>query len=49
MLLFSFAIGYDQAMMNGLQALPTWNKTFNSPSGSRLGLIVASIYFGQLG
>ncbi|KAE9391774.1 general substrate transporter [Gymnopus androsaceus JB14] len=45
----NFAIGYDGAMMNGLQALPTWNKTFNNPSGSRLGLIVASIFFGQVG
>ncbi|KAF5376384.1 hypothetical protein D9757_008658 [Collybiopsis confluens] len=39
----SFTIGYDGSLLNGLQALPQWNKAFNNPSGARLGLINASL------
>uniref|UniRef100_A0A0W0G5Z6 Major facilitator superfamily (MFS) profile domain-containing protein n=1 Tax=Moniliophthora roreri TaxID=221103 RepID=A0A0W0G5Z6_MONRR len=40
-----FALGYDTSLINGLQALPQWNEYFNHPTGSRLGLIVASLTF----
>ncbi|KAE9392113.1 putative MFS sugar transporter [Gymnopus androsaceus JB14] len=43
-----FVIGYDGSLMNGFQAMPHWNKTFNNPSGTRLGLITASLYFAQI-
>ncbi|OAA63401.1 General substrate transporter [Niveomyces insectorum RCEF 264] len=39
-----FYLGYDTSLMNGLQALPRWQKYFNDPSSSRLGLIAASLF-----
>ncbi|KAE9400803.1 hypothetical protein BT96DRAFT_919261 [Gymnopus androsaceus JB14] len=39
----SFAVGYDGSLMSGLQAMPQWNRSFNNPSGVRLGLISASL------
>ncbi|KAH8879272.1 hexose transporter protein [Thozetella sp. PMI_491] len=43
-LLCPFYLGYDQSLLNGLQALPQWAEYFNSPSGSWLGLISACIF-----
>ncbi|KAH6974993.1 general substrate transporter [Ilyonectria sp. MPI-CAGE-AT-0026] len=40
-LLSSSTIGFDGAMMNGLQTLPQWREAFNHPSGALLGLINA--------
>ena len=34
----SYSCGYDTSMMNGLQALDTWQAAFNYPSPSELGL-----------
>ncbi|KAF2842440.1 general substrate transporter [Patellaria atrata CBS 101060] len=40
--------GYDSSMMNGLQAVPAWDKYFDSPKGSRLGLYNAIYSLGAL-
>ncbi|KAK9893523.1 general substrate transporter [Cystobasidium minutum MCA 4210] len=40
-----YYIGYDQNLLNGLQALPRWKEYFNSPSGAILGFCTASIFF----
>jgi MFS family permease len=40
--------GYDGSMLNGLQALDTWNLTFHRPSGSILGLLSASYPLGAV-
>ncbi|CAK7212581.1 hypothetical protein SEUCBS140593_001551 [Sporothrix eucalyptigena] len=39
-----FYLGYDGALLNGLQELPTWNKYFNTPTGSYLGVISACLF-----
>jgi len=39
-----FYLGYDASLMNGLQAIPEWEKYFDNPSGSVLGLISASLF-----
>lgn len=39
-----FYLGYDASLMNGLQAIPQWDEYFNSPSGSVLGFISASLF-----
>ncbi|KIK53836.1 hypothetical protein GYMLUDRAFT_49141 [Collybiopsis luxurians FD-317 M1] len=44
----SFSVGYTEATMNSLQALPFWNEAFGNPSGIRLGILVACISLGQL-
>ncbi|KAE9403217.1 hexose transporter-like protein [Gymnopus androsaceus JB14] len=44
----SFAVGYDSSLMSGFQAMPQWNKSFNNPSGVRLGLISASLSFATI-
>ncbi|KIK62284.1 hypothetical protein GYMLUDRAFT_995129 [Collybiopsis luxurians FD-317 M1] len=44
----SFVIGYDGSLLNGFQAMPQWNQAFDSPSGTRLGIITASLYIAQL-
>lgn len=31
--------GYDMSMMNGLQALDSWNEYFGTPTGQRLGAL----------
>ncbi|KAJ3900228.1 hypothetical protein F5879DRAFT_809572 [Lentinula edodes] len=41
----NFQLGYDEALFNSLLALPVWNRTFNDPSGSRLGLMAAYVSF----
>ncbi|KIK53837.1 hypothetical protein GYMLUDRAFT_232575 [Collybiopsis luxurians FD-317 M1] len=48
LLYFSWAsVGYTEAAMNSLQALPFWNEAFANPSGIRLGILVACIFLGQ--
>ncbi|KAK3677010.1 hypothetical protein LTR78_003215 [Recurvomyces mirabilis] len=39
-----FYLGYDAALLNGLQAMDQWNEYFNSPKGNLLGLISASLF-----
>jgi len=48
MLITSSVNGYDGSMMNGLQSLPQWKDYFNSPTGSRLGLLNAIQNIGSL-
>ncbi|KAM0748181.1 general substrate transporter [Meredithblackwellia eburnea MCA 4105] len=40
-----YYLGYDASLLTGLQSLPQWNKFFGSPSGTKLGLISASLFF----
>ena len=40
--------GYDGSMMNGLQTLPYWQKYFNNPKGSLLGLLNCIMAVGSL-
>ncbi|KAH6884281.1 general substrate transporter [Thelonectria olida] len=40
-LLSASALGFDGAMMNGLQTLPQWRGTFGNPSGALLGFMNA--------
>ncbi|KAK1235083.1 hypothetical protein PQX77_001702 [Marasmius sp. AFHP31] len=44
----AYTLGYDSTLFNGLQSMPQWNAYFDTPSGKRLGLIMASMYFPQL-
>ncbi|KAJ4471691.1 general substrate transporter [Lentinula edodes] len=44
----SFQSGYDQSLFNSLLALPAWNRSFNHPSGSKLGLMAAYVSFGYM-
>jgi len=44
----SFAVGYDGSLISGFQAMPQWNRSFNNPSGVRLGLISASLSFAMI-
>ncbi|VUC29053.1 unnamed protein product [Clonostachys rosea] len=39
-----FYLGYDASLLNGLQAMPQWQKYFNHPNSSYLGLISASLF-----
>ncbi|RSL47611.1 hypothetical protein CEP54_013302 [Fusarium duplospermum] len=39
-------LGFDGAMMSGLQAVPAWDSYFNSPRGSILGLLNAILALG---
>ncbi|KAF4468584.1 Major facilitator superfamily domain general substrate transporter [Fusarium albosuccineum] len=39
-------LGYDSAMLNGLQAVPSWDEYFNRPRGSILGLLNAVLGLG---
>lgn len=39
-----FYLGYDAALLNGLQAMPQWTSYFDNPSGNFLGLISASLF-----
>ncbi|BEJ18276.1 hypothetical protein CspHIS471_0705530 [Cutaneotrichosporon sp. HIS471] len=43
-----FYLGYDQALLAALQAIPAWNAYFNTPTGTTLGLIASSLYFPGL-
>ncbi|KAG7097467.1 hypothetical protein E1B28_004810 [Marasmius oreades] len=40
-----FSFGYDSSLITGMIASPRWNAYFNHPDKTRLGLIVASLYF----
>ncbi|CAI6098744.1 unnamed protein product [Clonostachys chloroleuca] len=40
-LLSASAVGFDGAMMNGLQTLPQWRNTFGNPTGALLGFMNA--------
>ncbi|CEL03716.1 Putative Cellodextrin transporter CdtD [Aspergillus calidoustus] len=40
--------GYDGSLMNGLQALEDWKKSYNYPEGSTLGLLAASMSIGSM-
>ena len=39
-----FSLGYDGSLLNGLQALPSWQTNFDRPRGIQLGLIAATYY-----
>ncbi|KAH7399865.1 general substrate transporter [Cadophora sp. MPI-SDFR-AT-0126] len=45
-MLFSSTVGYDNSMMNGLQALPPWQTFMHHPKGPYLGLINATQAIG---
>ena len=45
----NFANGFDNALVNGLQILPEWEKYFHNPEGSALGLLGAIQNIGSLG
>ncbi|KAF9237429.1 general substrate transporter [Melanogaster broomeanus] len=47
-LITSSTNGYDASMMNGLQTLTQWNAAFDSPTGSKLGLLNAIQNIGAL-
>ncbi|KAJ1324343.1 hypothetical protein MN608_10404 [Microdochium nivale] len=42
----AITLGFDGAMMNGLQAVPTWDSYFNQPRGAILGLLSAILPLG---
>ncbi|KAH7141481.1 general substrate transporter [Dactylonectria estremocensis] len=42
----AITLGFDGAMMNGLQAVPAWDAYFDSPRGSTLGLLSAILGLG---
>ncbi|KAL3491547.1 general substrate transporter [Aspergillus germanicus] len=44
----SVTLGFDSAMMNGLQAVDTWIDYFDSPSGSILGLMTSILSVGAI-
>ncbi|GAA6016598.1 hypothetical protein JCM11491_006009 [Sporobolomyces phaffii] len=44
----SFALGYDGSYLNTCQSLPTWQRYFDHPTGTRLGLFSASAYLPSL-
>jgi len=47
--LFSSAtVGYDGAMMNAQQVMPTWKEYFNHPAGGQLGLVNAIFFIGKV-
>ncbi|KAJ5652566.1 hypothetical protein N7507_009992 [Penicillium longicatenatum] len=40
--------GYDGSLMNGLEAMDSWNKSYNNPRGATLGLLAASMAIGSM-
>lgn len=36
--------GYDQTLLAGVQAIPSWNSYFGTPTGNLLGIITASLF-----
>ncbi|KAJ5772002.1 hexose transporter protein [Penicillium odoratum] len=40
--------GYDGSLMNGLEAMATWNESYNYPHGATLGLLAASMAIGSM-
>jgi len=47
-ILTSATNGYDGSMMNGLQTLPQWKKSFNDPDASSRGLLNAIMSVGSI-
>ncbi|CAI7653877.1 unnamed protein product [Penicillium bialowiezense] len=47
-LLPAVTLGFDAAMMNGLQAIETWVDYFGDPNGSLLGLLTAILSLGAI-
>ncbi|OCF40544.1 sugar transporter [Kwoniella heveanensis CBS 569] len=43
-----YSLGYDGSLLNGLQALNEWNRDFDKPTGTKLGLIAASYYLPKI-
>ncbi|KAM5341875.1 hypothetical protein ACJ41O_014906 [Fusarium nematophilum] len=41
-------LGFDGAMMNGLQAVPSWDSYFGEPRGSLLGIMSAILLLGSI-
>ncbi|PVI02833.1 general substrate transporter [Periconia macrospinosa] len=42
----AITLGFDAAMMNGLQAVPNWDKYFGKPRGGLLGIMSAILPLG---
>ncbi|KAF7552854.1 hypothetical protein G7Z17_g4031 [Cylindrodendrum hubeiense] len=42
----AITLGFDGAMMNGLQAVPTWDNYFGQPRGALLGIMSAILALG---
>uniref|UniRef100_A0A093X8P2 Lactose permease n=1 Tax=Talaromyces marneffei PM1 TaxID=1077442 RepID=A0A093X8P2_TALMA len=40
--------GYDGSLMNGLEAMKSWNESYNNPDPSTLGLLAASMSIGSM-
>ncbi|CBF80355.1 hypothetical protein AN8347.2 [Aspergillus nidulans FGSC A4] len=40
--------GYDGSLMNGLEALDDWKRSYNHPEGATLGLLAASMSIGSI-
>ncbi|KAJ5198249.1 hexose transporter protein [Penicillium cinerascens] len=40
--------GYDGSLMNGLEAMSSWNRSYNNPSGGTLGLLAAAMSIGSM-
>ncbi|KAJ6115175.1 hexose transporter protein [Penicillium sp. IBT 16267x] len=40
--------GYDGSLMNGLEAMESWNESYNHPRGATLGLLAASMSIGSM-
>ncbi|KAL6787334.1 hypothetical protein J3E68DRAFT_431732 [Trichoderma sp. SZMC 28012] len=43
-----WTVGFDGAIMNGLQTLPQWRGYFNSPSATFLGVMNALFPIGKI-
>lgn len=48
LILVNVANGFDGSMMNGLQSLPYWQRFFNFPQGTKLGLLGSGMSLGAL-
>ncbi|KAH7336660.1 general substrate transporter [Rhexocercosporidium sp. MPI-PUGE-AT-0058] len=42
----AITLGFDAAMMNGLQAVPSWDLYFGKPRGAKLGILSAILPLG---
>ncbi|KAF3384118.1 Lactose permease [Talaromyces pinophilus] len=40
--------GYDGSLMNGLEAMTSWNESYHNPSASTLGLLAAAMSIGSM-
>lgn len=47
-ILCRYTLGYDASLLNGLQAISSWQTFFHRPAGIHLGLISASYFFPKL-